>query len=122
MKTQLTSLAAGALLSAVALSAALAGSTGDAWLAEARATLQARVAEAGLDDDGKVVAIRIKASDNVRDYRPVVARSSGSLDYDAAVTASLKGVKLPAPPIEISGRGVTFTLGTPAAGAANGQP
>lgn len=122
MKTQLTSLAAGALLSAISLTAALAGPAGDAWLADARATLQARVAEAGLADDGKVVAIRIKASESFHDYRPAVARSSGSLDYDAAVTASLRGVRLPAPPIEISGRGVTFTLGAPAAGAANGQP
>ena len=120
MKTQLLPLAAGALLSVASLSTALAASASDQWLAEARAALQARVAAAGLDDDGKTVAIRLKATADDKRYAPTVARSSGSADYDVAVRGALAGVKLPAPPIELNGRGVTFTLGQTAADPASG--
>jgi hypothetical protein len=122
MKTQLTALAAGALLSVASISTAFAATAADRWIADARAALQARVAEAGLADDGKAVAIRIKATSDDKRYAPSVERSSGSSDFDLAVRDSLRGVKLPAPPIELNGRGVTFTLGAPAAGAATGTP
>lgn len=121
MKTQLLPLAAGALLSVASLSTAFAASDSEQWLADARAALQARVAAAGLDDDGKTVAIRVNASPDSRRYAPSVARSSGSPDFDVAVRAALTGVRLPAPPVSLNGRGVTFTLGQPAAdGAATG--
>lgn len=120
MKTQLLSLAAGALLSAASLTAAFAATAADRWISDSRAALQARVAEAGLADDGKAVAIRIKATGDDKRYAPTIERSSGSADYDLAVRGALKGVKLPAPPVELNGRRVTFTLGQPAAGAANG--
>ena len=120
MKTQRLSLAAGALLSVASLTSAFAATAADRWIADSRAALQARVAEAGLADDGKAVAIRIKATSDDKRYAPKVERSSGSADYDVAVRDALKGVKLTAPPVELNGRGVTFTLGQPAAGAANG--
>lgn len=121
MKTQLLPLAAGALLSVATLSNAFAATPSEQWLAEARAALQARVAAAGLHDDGKTVAIRLKATADDKRYAPAVARSSGSADYDQAVRGALAGIKLPAPPIELNGRGVTFTLGTVALGPASGS-
>ncbi len=121
MKTQLTSLAAGALLSALSLSTAFAATASDRWIADARAVLQARVADAGLADDGKTVAIRLKATADDKRYAPAVARSSGSADFDLAVRDALSGVKLPAPPIELNGRGVTFTLGETAGASATGD-
>jgi hypothetical protein len=117
MKTQFLGLAAGALLSVAAASTALAATAADRWIAEAGAALQARVARAGLADDGKAVAIRIKATADDKRYAPKVARTSGSADFDNAVRESLDGVKLPLPPIELNGRGVTFTLGQPTDGA-----
>lgn len=120
MKTQLIALAAGALLSAASLTSAYAATASDRWIVEARAALQAKVAEAGLADDGKAVVIRIKATADDKRYAPAVERSSGSADYDLAVRDALDGVKLPAPPVELNGRRVTFTLGQPAAGAVSG--
>lgn len=120
MKTQRLSLAAGALLSALSISTAFAATASDRWIADARAVLQARVAEAGLADDGKTVSIRIKATADDKRYAPSVARSSGSADFDQAVRDSLDGVKLPRPPIELNGRGVTITLGETAGGATTG--
>lgn len=120
MKTQLLGLAAGALLSVAAASTALAATAADRWIAEATAKLQARVAEAGLADDGKAVGIRIKATSDDKRYAPSVARTSGSADFDNAVREALDGVKLPAPPVELNGRGVTFTLGQATDGAHSG--
>lgn len=117
MKTQLTSLAAGLLLSAALGAAAHASPASDQWVADARTALQSRVADAGLADDGKAVVIRIKAVRDYKDYAPAVKETSGSSDYDKAVRDALKGVRLPAPPSELSGRTVAFTLGQPATGA-----
>lgn len=117
MKTQLTTLAAGLLLSAALGAAAHASPASDRWVADASAALQARVAQAGLADDGKAVTIRIKAVRDYREYSPRVKESSGSTDYDNAVRDALKGVRLPVPPTELTGRAVAFTLGQPATGA-----
>lgn len=122
MKIQLFPLVAGALLSVAAATSVHATPAADQWVAESRATLQARVAEAGLADDGKAVTIRVKAVRDHKDYAPSVKQSSGSTDYDAAVRAALKGVRLPAPPAELNGRSVAFTLGEPASGTSAGQP
>lgn len=120
MKTQLIALATGALLSATALTTAFAATASDRWLADTRQSLEARVAEAGLNDDGKSVVIRIKATDDHKRYAPTIERSSGSADFDIAVRDSLKGIKLAQPPIELHGRGVTFTLGQVDTGASVG--
>jgi hypothetical protein len=117
MKTQLITLAAGLLLSTASATAANATPASDQWVADASVALQARVADAGLADDGKAVVIRIKAVRDYKDYAPSVKESSGSADYDQAVRNALKGVRLPAPPNELSGRAVAFTLGQPVAGA-----
>ncbi|MES2033219.1 MAG: TonB C-terminal domain-containing protein [Pseudomonadota bacterium] len=111
MKTQIIAFAAGALLAVVPLAAAQASADADRWLAESQAALQARITQAGLNDDGRVVVIRIKASESFRDYGAQVAESSGSADFDNAVKTALKGVRLSTPPIDLSGRRVSFTLG-----------
>jgi|GEM_PF-1554214 len=118
MKTQLLSLAAGALLSVASLASAQAATASDRWLADARAALEAKVAAAGLHDDGKAVVIKIKATADTKRYAPTVERSSGSADFDVAVRDAIKGVKLAPPPVELNGRGVSFTLGQTVAGAA----
>ena len=119
MKTQLLSLAAGALLSAASLAPAQAATAADRWLADARTALEAKVASAGLHDDGKAVVIKIRATADNKRYAPTVERSSGSADFDLAVRDALKGVKLAPPPVELNGRGVSFTLGEAAAGGAS---
>ena len=111
MKTQLTTLAAGALLSAVLLTTAQAATPAERWIADSRAAIAARLDAAGLADDGKVVAVTIKASEDQKGYAPRIVRSSGSPASDDAVRAAVKTVQLGAPPVELRGRGVTFTLG-----------
>ncbi len=119
MKTQLLSLAAGTLLSAALFANAHAATPSERWIAESRAALEASINAAGLADDGKAVAITIKAAEDQKGYAPRIVRSSGSTDYDAAVREAVKTVKLGAPPVELRGRGVTFTLGTASAGGAS---
>lgn len=117
MKTQILAFAAGALLAVAPFAAAQASPDADRWLADSQAALQARVAQAGLDNDGRVVVIRIKASDSFRDYGAQVAETSGSADFDNAVKTALKGVRLTTPPVDLSGRRVSFALGeAPASG------
>lgn len=121
MKTELLALTAGALLAAATITPVQAATAVDRWIADSQYTLQSRVAQAGLADDGKVVTIRIKATADDKRYAPKVEHSSGSADFDIAVGEALKGVKLAPPPVEINGRGVTFILGeTPAGGASTG--
>jgi len=118
LKSEILALAAGALLAAAAITPSQAATAVDRWIADSQYALQSRVAQAGLADDGKAVTIRIKATADDKRYAPQVERSSGSADFDIAVREALKGVKLAPPPVEITGRGVTFTLGeTAPAGA-----
>jgi len=118
MKTELISLAAGALLSAVTLTLAHATPAGDQWLAETRVALEARLTGDAVPDAGRVVTVRLTATDEPRASDPQIVGSSGSLDYDAAARKALAGLKLTPPPIELRSRQVTFTLGrTTTAGA-----
>jgi len=106
--------AAGALLIAAASTAAFASPASDAWVAKARAALEAQVAEAGLTDDGKVVKIRVKLGSAGADA-VLIAETSGSADFDTAVKAAAKKADLPRPSSDLVGRSVTFTLGQPGA-------
>ena len=104
---------AGALLLAVAgASAANASPASDAWVAKTKAALQAKVAEAGLADDGKSVKIKLRlgsaGADSVQ-----IAETSGSSDFDTAVKGVAKDTDVPRPPSDLVGRVVTFTLGQP---------
>ena len=109
--------AAGALLIAAAASTvAFASPASDAWLAKARATLEAQMAEAGLSDDGKVVKIRVKLG-SAGANGVQVAETSGSADFDNAAKAVAKKADLPRPSSDLVGRTVIFTLGQPAATA-----
>ncbi len=118
MKTEMIALAAGALLSAATLTVAKASPAGDRWLADARAVLEARLLADAVPDSGRTVVVRLNATGEPKSYNPTIVGSSGSLDYDAATRAALKGLKLKIPPAELRGRRVTFTLGeTQVAGA-----
>lgn len=115
--TRILSLAGALLIATAAVSAAHAGPASDAWLSKSRADLEAKVSQAGLADNGKVVKIRVRL--NARGVDQVlIAQSSGSTDFDNAVKAqAAKG--LTAPPSELAGRSVVFTIGG-AAGTATG--
>ncbi|HYE46418.1 MAG TPA: TonB C-terminal domain-containing protein [Caulobacter sp.] len=107
---------AGALLLAAAATAAHASPASDAWIAKTRAALEAKIAEAGLADDGKSVKIRVKLGSAGADA-VLIAETSGSADFDSAVKAAAKRTDVPRPPSDLVGRSVTFTLGQPGATA-----
>lgn len=116
MKTELIALAAGALLSAATLTLAHASPAGDQWLADARATLETRLAADAVPDAGRGIVVRLNATTEPRAYNLRVVRTSGSPEYDDAARRALSGVRLKAPPEELRGRSVTFTLGDATAG------
>lgn len=111
MKTELLSLAAGALLSAATLTIALASPAGDQWLADARGVLEARLTGDAVPDVGRKVVVRLTATSEPRTYNLRIVGTSGSPEYDDAARRAFAGVRLQSPPEDLRGRGVTFTLG-----------
>lgn len=114
--TRLLPLAGALFIAAAASTAAFASPASDAWVAKARAAIEAQVAEAGLADDGKVVKIRVKLGSGGADA-VLIAETSGSADFDTAVKTAAKKADLPRPSSDLVGRSVTFTLGQPGATA-----
>lgn len=115
-KCQLLAFVGATVLSAASMTLAHAGTTSDAWIAQTKAAFADKIAAAGLNDDGKAVAIRLSISGSPGADTLRVVRSSGSGDFDAAAKAAVKDADLKRPPRELIGRTVTFTLGDPAAG------
>lgn len=111
MKTELIALAAGALLSATTLTVAQASPAGDQWLANARATLEARLAADAVPDAGRRLVIKLNATTEPRAYNLRILHTSGSAEYDDAARRAFSGIRLGRPPEELRGRSVTFTLG-----------
>eukprot|EP01030_Chromulinospumella_sphaerica_P024964 gene24964-25077_t len=93
-----------------------AGSASDAWIAQTKAAFAEKIAAAGLNDDGKAVALKVTISARPEGNTLRVVRSSGSGDFDSAAKAAVRDADLKRPPAELIGRTVTFTLGDPAAG------
>lgn len=118
MKTELIALAAGALLSVATLTIAHASPAGDQWLADARATLEGRLAGDAVPDAGRRVVVKLNATTEPRTYNLRIVGTSGSPEYDDAARRAFAGVKLARPPEDLRGRGVTFTLGDPSAAGA----
>ena len=112
---QIAAFVGATLLSAASMTLAHAASASDAWIAQTRAALAEKIAAAGLDDDGKAVAIRLSISGSPGGDSLRIVRSSGSGDFDAAAKAAAKKADLKRPPRELIGRTVIFTLGDPAA-------
>jgi len=106
--------AGAATLSLAAHSLALASPAADTWIAQAHAAFEASLADAGLADDGKAVALRVTISADPDDATLRIVRTSGSQDFDSAAKAAAGKAKLKRPPAELVGRTVTFTLGDPA--------
>lgn len=116
MTKTLLAFAGAAVLSAASLTLAHATPASDAWIARTKAAFAERIATAGLNDDGKAVALKVTIAANPRDSRLRVARTSGSRDFDDAARAAARAADLDRPPPELVGSAVTFTLGDPAAG------
>lgn len=110
--TRILPLAGALLLAIAAASAANASPASDAWVAKTKAALQAKVAEAGLADDGKSVKIKLRLG-SAGPSSVVIAETSGSADFDSAVKGAAKDTDVPRPPSDLVGREVTFTLGQP---------
>jgi outer membrane biosynthesis protein TonB len=105
-------LAGALLLAGLGASAANASPASDAWVAKTKAALQAKVAAAGLADDGKSVKIKLRLG-SAGPSSVVIAETSGSADFDTAVKGAAKDTDVPRPPSDLVGREVTFTLGQP---------
>lgn len=91
-------------------SSAFASPASDAWVAKTRAALQAKIAEAGLADDGKTVQLRVRV-DSQGAGSVTIAGTSGSSDFDTAAKAAAKSADVSRPPAELVGRTVVFTVG-----------
>ncbi len=115
-KSHLLVFAGAALLSAASLTLAHASPASDAWIAQTKAAFAERIAAAGLDDDGKAVALKLTISAGQGGNSLRVVGASGSGDFDTAVKAAVKDAELKRPPPELVGRTVTFILGDPDAG------
>lgn len=116
MTKSLLAFAGAAFLSLAANTLAFASPAADAWVAETRAAFEASLAEAGLADDGRAVALRVTVSAKPDGATLRIVRSSGSQDFDSAAKAAAAKADLKRAPAELVGRTVTFTLGDPAAG------
>lgn len=100
------------LIAAFGATSAFAGPASDAWVAQTKAALQAKVEAAGLADDGKTVKLRVRLG-AAGPNSVQVGQSSGSVDFDNAVKSAAKDTDVSRPPSELVGRTVVFTLGQP---------
>lgn len=115
MKTQLFGLSAAALLLASAAHAA--PSATERFLESARAHVQARLTDRGVDLGGRPLALQVGVgADRLSSVR--VAQSSGSPELDAQAVAAVRNLKTGPAPRELVGRAVVLRLGEAAAAPA----
>lgn len=115
MKTLLPFLAAAVLVVSPAAGAHAATNTQTrAFLDDAAASADARLANAGVNLAGARLKVRASFDADGRVNHLTVAESSGSLDVDAAVKAALKALEVGYVPPTLAGRNVILTLGAPA--------
>ena len=114
MKSHLLPFVAAAVLVAVPAANAHAAPPVEvrAYLDEAVAKADARLAEAGVDLSGQSVMVRATVSSDGRLNGLSIAETTGSRDTDAAVEAALKRLRVGPAPAQLAGRGVTLTLGS----------
>ncbi|CAN7555950.1 hypothetical protein LJR164_003941 [Phenylobacterium sp. LjRoot164] len=118
MKAQLLMLSAAGLLLVAPLTSALAAPADvQTFVASATADAGERLAARNVDLGERSVAVRGRVhADRLSGLR--IARSSGSAELDDQVVAALKNLRTDVAPVDVAGREITLTLGTPAAAEA----
>lgn len=113
MKAQLLLLSVAGLLSAAPLAAQAAPADVERYLATASDDASDRLADRGVDLDGRTVSVRARVGLDRLNGAQVVG-ASGSAELDDQIALALRNVRTVKAPPELVGREVVLTLGDPA--------